>query len=141
MATINLTADDFETTVLDSSIVLVDFWADWCGPCKQFGPIYEEASKQNPDITFGKIDTEAEQSLASAAGITSIPTLMAFREGVLVFAQPGALPAPMLDQVIGAVRELDMDKVRADIAAQRDESDAQREAEASASPAQSPSVE
>jgi thioredoxin 1 len=119
MATINLTADDFEKTVLESDIVLVDFWAEWCGPCKQFGPVYEEASNQNPDITFGKIDTEAEQSLASAAGITSIPTLMAFREGVLVFAQPGALPAPMLGKVIGAVRDLDMATVRKDIEAQR----------------------
>jgi thioredoxin 1 len=119
MATVNLSAQDFEKTVLDSDIVLVDFWAEWCGPCKQFGPVYEEASNSNPDITFGKIDTEAEQELASAAGITSIPTLMAFREGVLVFAQPGALPAPMLDQVIGAVRELDMNAVRADIEEQR----------------------
>lgn len=119
MATIELTTEDFEKTVLESDIVLVDFWAEWCGPCKTFGPIFEEASNQNPDITFGKIDTEAEQALASAAGITSIPTLMAFREGVLVFAQPGALPAPTLNQVIGAVRELDMDKVREDIEAQR----------------------
>ena len=119
MPTINLTTDDFEKTVLDSGIVLVDFWAEWCGPCKQFGPIYEEASNNNPDITFGKIDTEAEQQLASAAGITSIPTLMAFRDGVLVFAQPGALPAPALTQVIDAVRGLDMDKVREDIDAQR----------------------
>jgi thioredoxin 1 len=119
MATINLTADDFEKTVLESDIVLVDFWAEWCGPCKQFGPVYEEASKQNPDITFGKIDTEAEQALASAAGITSIPTLMAFREGVLVFAQPGALPAPMLEKVIDAVRELDMVSVRKDLDAQQ----------------------
>jgi thioredoxin 1 len=119
MSTINLTVDDFEKTVLESDIVLVDFWADWCGPCKQFGPVYEEASNQNPDITFGKIDTEAQQELASAAGITSIPTLMAFREGVLVFAQPGALPAPMLGDVIGAVRDLDMDAVRRDIEAQR----------------------
>jgi thioredoxin 1 len=119
MATINLTADDFETTVLESDIVLVDFWAEWCGPCKQFGPVYEEASNRNPDITFGKIDTEAEQALASAAGITSIPTLMAFREGILVFAQPGALPAPTLGEVIDAVRGLDMDSVRKDVEAQR----------------------
>ena len=119
MATINLTADDFEKTVLDSGIVLVDFWAEWCGPCKQFGPIYEEASGQNPDITFGKIDTEDQQALAGAAGITSIPTLMAFREGVLVFAQPGALPAPALDEVITAVRGLDMDIVHAEVAKQQ----------------------
>ena len=118
MATINLTATDFEKTVLDSDIMLVDFWAEWCGPCKQFGPVYEQASNENPDITFAKIDTEAEQALAGAAGITSIPTLMAFREGVLVFAQPGALPKPMLNQVIDAVRELDMDEVRKDLEAQ-----------------------
>lgn len=119
MATINLTTDDFEKTVLESDIVLVDFWAEWCGPCNQFGPVFEEASAANPDITFAKIDTEAEQALASAAGITSIPTLMAFRDGVLVFSQPGALPAPMLGKVIGAVRDLDMVTVRNDIEAQR----------------------
>ncbi|MCU1509689.1 MAG: thioredoxin [Glaciihabitans sp.] len=119
MATVNLTADDFEKTVLESDIVLVDFWAEWCGPCRNFAPVFEEASEKNPDITFGKIDTEAERELASAAGITSIPTLMAFRDGVLVFAQPGALAAPTLNQVIGAVRDLDMDTVRKDIEAQR----------------------
>ena len=119
MATVNLTSDDFESTVLEPGIVLVDFWAEWCGPCKQFGPIFEEASNANPDITFGKIDTEDQQALAGAAGITSIPTLMAFRDGVLVFAQPGALPAPALDQVIEAVKGLDMEKVHQQIAEQQ----------------------
>jgi len=118
MATVNLTSEDFETTVLEPGIVLVDFWAEWCGPCKQFGPIYEEASNTNSDITFAKVDTEDQQALAGAAGITSIPTLMAFRDGVLVFSQPGALPAPALSQVIDAVRGLDMDDVHKQIAAQ-----------------------
>ena len=119
MATVNLTSEDFETTVLEPGIVLVDFWADWCGPCKQFSPIYEEASKNNSDITFAKVDTEDQQALAGAAGITSIPTLMAFRDGVLVFSQPGALPAPALGQVIDAVRGLDMDDVHKQIEAQK----------------------
>ena len=120
MATVNLTSEDFETTVLEPGIVLVDFWAEWCGPCKQFGPIFEEASNTNSDITFAKVDTEDQQALAGAAGITSIPTLMAFRDGVLVFSQPGALPAPALSQVIEAVRGLDMDDVHRQIAEQRE---------------------
>ena len=119
MTTVNLTTDEFEKTVTSEGITLVDFWADWCGPCKMFGPIYEAASEKNPDITFGKVDTEAEQALAGAAGITSIPTLMAFRDGVLMFSQPGALPAPALEQVIEAVKGLDMDEVHAKIAEQQ----------------------
>lgn len=116
MATIDLTAENFEGHVQDDSILFVDFWASWCGPCRQFAPTYEAASEAHPDITFGSVNTEEQQQLASAAGISSIPTLMAFREGILVFAQPGALPPAALDQVIGAVRSLDMDEVRSQAA-------------------------
>ena len=108
MATVALTADDFEKTVLDNDIVLVDFWASWCGPCRQFAPTFEKASEANTDVVFGKVDTEAEQQLAAAANITSIPTLMAFKDGVLVFSQPGALPAAALNALIASVRALDV---------------------------------
>ena len=107
MSTVALNAEIFERTVTAHEIVLVDFWASWCGPCRQFAPVYEKASLAHPEVVFGKVDTEAERELASAAQITSIPTLMAFKNGTLVFSQPGALPAPALEQVIAAVREFD----------------------------------
>ena len=116
MTTQTLTAASFDQTLLDNDIVLVDFWAAWCGPCRTFGPIFEKASATHPDIVFGKVDTEAERSLAGSAGITSIPTLMAFRGGILVFSQPGALPSSALEQVIASVRALDMDDIRAQVA-------------------------
>ena len=119
MTTVNLSRADFEQTILDNEIVLVDFWASWCGPCRMFAPIYEKAAAAHDDIVFGKVDTEAEQALAAAAGITSIPTLMAFKDGSLVFSQPGALPAQALEQVIAAVRDLDIEKARADAAAEQ----------------------
>jgi thioredoxin 1 len=114
MSTIELGAANFEETVTGNDIVLVDFWAAWCGPCRQFGPVFEQASEKHPDIVFAKVDTEAEQALASAAQITSIPTLMAFKEGNLVFAQPGALPAQVLEQLISGVRDLDLDAITED---------------------------
>lgn len=119
MATTTLTDATFEQVVRTNDIVFVDFWAAWCGPCRQFAPVFEKASEAHPDIVFGKIDTEAERQISAAAQVTSIPTLMAFREGVLVFAQPGALPAAALTQVIEGVKALDMADVHAQVAAQR----------------------
>ena len=121
MATMELTLENFETTIAEGGITLVDFWAEWCGPCKMFGPIFEKAAEENPEIRFGKVDTEAQQELSGMAGISSIPTLMIFRDGILLFNQAGALPGPALEELIGKVKELDMDEVRAEIAKQQSE--------------------
>lgn len=118
MAITDLKTADFEKTVTQDGIVLVDFWAEWCGPCKSFGPIFEAASEKNPEITFAKIDTEAEQEIAGALEIRSIPTLMIFRDGVQLFSQAGAVPGHTLDDLIDQVEALDMDEVRAEIAKQ-----------------------
>lgn len=116
MATVNLTMADFETTVSGPGITFVDYWAEWCGPCRMFGPIFEEASNEHTDVTFAKVDTEAEQEIAGGMGVSSIPTLMIFKDGVLVFSQAGALPKPALDELVVQAKALDMDEVRRQIA-------------------------
>ena len=119
MATVELTTDNFDSTIMGNDIVVVDFWAEWCGPCKMFAPTFEAISENYPEIVFGKVDTEAEQSLAAAAGIQSIPTLMIFRDSILLFSQPGALPSAALEDLVGQVKALDMTEVHAEIAKQQ----------------------
>ena len=125
MATVELTSENFGQAIDKDGITLVDFWAEWCGPCRMFGPIFESASEKYPEILFGKVDTEAQQDLAGQADITSIPTLMVFRDGILLYNSPGALPEPALEEIIVAVKNLDMEEVRAELAKQEAERQAQ----------------
>lgn len=128
MATINLTKENLESTILNNDTVIIDFWAEWCGPCKMFGPIFEEASNRHPDVVFAKVDTEAEQELAAYFQVRSIPMVVAFREQIGIFQQPGLLQGPQLDEILGKIKALDMDEVRAEIAKEADEEDSSSDA-------------